>query len=158
MQTAAAPRFSPYFLQSRKQRHDDSGARRANRMAERAGPAMHIDFFARQGKLLHRRHDDHREGLVDLEKIDIRNRPAGLVHQFSQRSDGGSGKLTWRLRVGGVRQDRRQGRDAPLFGLRAAHENERRGTVRNRTRIRRRHAAALSERRFEMRDFIELRL
>jgi hypothetical protein len=123
--------FKPVFLKGRKQRHDDSGTRRADRMAKRAGAAMHIDLFVRQGKLLHRRHGDHREGLVDFEKIDIRQGPAGLVHQFSQRLDGGGGELTRRLGVGGMRQDNRQRRDAPLFGLRAAHENECRGAVRN---------------------------
>src|ERR1700732_448020 len=150
--------FQPIFLQGRKQRHDDSGPRRADRMAERAGAAMHIDLFMRDTEFPHRGHGDYREGLVDLEKIDIRQGPAGLDHQFSQRLDGGGGELTGRPRVRGMSQDRRHGRDAPLFGLGAAHENERCGSVRNRTRIRRRHAAAFPERRFEMRNFIALRL
>jgi hypothetical protein len=45
MQSAAA--FQAVFLKGRKQRHDDSGARRADRMAERAGVAQDPDrWFA----------------------------------------------------------------------------------------------------------------
>src|SRR5208283_3337450 len=77
--------LQPVFLHRREQGHDDSGTRCADRMAERTSAAMHIDFFMRQTEFPHRRHGDNREGLVDLEKIDVRQRPAGFVHQLSQR-------------------------------------------------------------------------
>ena len=48
-------------------------------MAERAGAAMHIHLFMRQAELAHRRHHDDGEGLVDLEEIDARERPADAL-------------------------------------------------------------------------------
>src|SRR6185437_13844684 len=44
------------LAQGAKQRHDDPRARRADRMAERAGAPVNVDPVARDAVLLHRRH------------------------------------------------------------------------------------------------------
>ncbi len=51
-------------------------------MAERAGAAVDIDLVMRQIEIAHRRHGDDREGLVDLEQIDLAELPARLFRSF----------------------------------------------------------------------------
>ena len=42
---------------------------------------MHVDLVMRQIEIAHRRHRHDGEGLIDLEKIDVRQRPAGALEQ-----------------------------------------------------------------------------
>ena len=77
MHSDATPRLCPYLLQRAQQRHQDARAGRADRMAERAGAAVHVHLVVRQAELLHRRHGDHGEGLVDLVQVDVLRAPAG---------------------------------------------------------------------------------
>src|SRR3982074_2691651 len=58
------------LAQRADQRHQDPGARGADGMTERAGAAVHVDLVVGQAVLLHGRHGDYREGLVDLVEID----------------------------------------------------------------------------------------
>src|SRR5262245_53748987 len=125
-------------------------------MTKRAGAAMHIDFLMWQRKLLHRRHGYDRESFIDLEKADIGQRPACLVHEFAQSADWRSRKVAWRLRMGRMGADLRQRFDAAPFRLGAWHENEGRRAIRDRARICRRHRAVLPEYGFQERDFFAL--
>src|SRR5207344_3266543 len=45
------------------QRHQNARARRADRVAERAGAAVDIDLLVRKAEIAHRGHGDDREGL-----------------------------------------------------------------------------------------------
>ena len=67
----ATPRLLAVLAQRAEQRHQDARARRADRMAERAGAAVHVDLVVRQAVLLHRRHRHHGERLVDLVQVDV---------------------------------------------------------------------------------------
>jgi hypothetical protein len=55
-------------------------------MAERAGAAMDVDLLVRQAVLLHRRHGDDGEGLVDLPEVDVRRQPTRAISLRSLRS------------------------------------------------------------------------
>src|ERR1700719_4263572 len=55
-------------LQRMQQGHDQPRAGGADGMAERAGAAIDVEFFAWDAEVLRRGHRDHREGLVDLEQ------------------------------------------------------------------------------------------
>src|SRR5690349_19357629 len=50
------------FAHRAEQRYDDARTRRADRMAERAGAAMHVHAVARDAVLLHRGHRHDGEG------------------------------------------------------------------------------------------------
>ena len=76
MHSAATPFFLPRLLQRTEQRDDDARARGADRVAERAGAAVHVDDLVRQPELRHRRHRDRGEGLVDLPQVDGLGRPS----------------------------------------------------------------------------------
>src|SRR3954447_22574409 len=58
-------------LQGVQQRHDETGAGGADRVAERAGPTVDVEPVARNAEVAGRRHRDDRKGLVDLEEVDI---------------------------------------------------------------------------------------
>src|SRR4051794_25218255 len=98
-------------------------------MAERASAAMHIDLLMLQGELLHRSQSHDRKSLIDLEEIDVCQRPTCLVHEFAQSADWRRGKRAWCLRMGGMGADRRKRHDGTPGGLRARHEHERRRAI-----------------------------
>ena len=76
MHSAATPRFRPRLLQRAEQRDDDARAAGADRVAQRAGAAVHVDDLVRQLELAHRRHRHRGEGFVDLPQVDLRRRPS----------------------------------------------------------------------------------
>src|SRR5690606_4105794 len=69
------------------ERRDDPRTRRTDRMAERARTTVNVHLVGRQIELLHRRHGDDREGLVDLVELDLFRGPAGLLIELPQRAD-----------------------------------------------------------------------
>jgi hypothetical protein len=73
------------LAQRAEQRDDDARARGADRMAERAGAAVHVDLVVRQVELAHRRHGDHRERLVDLVQVDVLRRVQPASSSFASR-------------------------------------------------------------------------
>ena len=62
----ATPRCEAMLLQRAEQGDEDAGAGSADRVTERAGAAVDIDLFGRQLEVVHGRHGDDGEGLVDL--------------------------------------------------------------------------------------------
>ena len=50
-------------------------------------PPLTLTLSCGQAELAHRRHRHHREGLVDLEQVDVARAPAGLVEQPADRAD-----------------------------------------------------------------------
>ena len=79
MHSAASAALLAVALQGVHERRQDARAGRADRMAERAGAAVDVDLLVRDADVLHRRHGDDREGLVDLEQIHVGGLPAGAL-------------------------------------------------------------------------------
>ncbi len=127
-------------------------------MAEGAGAAVHVDLVVRQAVLLHRRHGDDRERLVDLVEIDLARAPAGALEELGDGADRGGGEPA---RFLGMRRmpghQRKRGEAAPL-GSGAPHQDQRRGAVGDRARIGRGHRAVLAERGLQGRDLLEVSL
>ena len=144
--------------QRAEQRHDDARAARADRMAERAGAAVHIDLFARNPVFDHRGHRHDRKRLVDLEQVGGFRRPAGLLVDLRDRRHGRGGEPARILRMRGLRDDPRERRQAPPLRLRFAHQDERRRAVVDRTRTRRGDRAVLPERRAQPRNLLRIDL
>src|SRR3546814_8322893 len=67
-------------------------------MAERGRAAVDVDPVVRYAQVVHREHRDAGEGLVDLEQIDVADRPAGLRQHLVDRADGGDGEILGFLR------------------------------------------------------------
>src|SRR5882757_9474317 len=79
--------FQVLRFQRMQQRHDQAGSRRADRVSKRAGAAIDVEIVPDNAEIALRRHRHHREGLVDLEQIDIADAPADLVEQLADRRD-----------------------------------------------------------------------
>src|SRR6185437_5570577 len=75
--------FEVLCLQRMQQRHDQAGTGGADGMAERAGAAVDVQLVARNSEILLRCHRHHREGLVDLEQVDVADAPADLVQELA---------------------------------------------------------------------------
>src|SRR5229473_8711742 len=88
-----------------QQRDDQPRAGGADRMAERAGAAIDVELLSGDAEIALRRHRHHREGLVDLEQVDVTDAPADLVEQFSYRRDRRGGEPLRLLAVGRVALD-----------------------------------------------------
>src|ERR1700730_11367100 len=92
-------------LERVQKRDDQPCAGGADRMAERAGAAIDVELFSGDAEVALRRHRHHREGLVDLEQVDVADAPADLVEQFSYRRDRRGGEPLRLLAVGRVALD-----------------------------------------------------
>src|SRR3954451_20680688 len=82
-----------------------------DRMSERAGAAIDGQLLARNAEITLRRHGYDREGLVDLEQIDITDAPADFFKQLTNRGDRRGSEPSRFLAVSGVSLylgDRRQ--------------------------------------------------
>ena len=106
-------------------RADQDRAGRPDRMAERDRPAVDVDLVAVELEVAHELLGDHREGLVDLEEVDVVERHAGLgqhlargrhrrvqhqgraVADVGHRDDAGPRLQAVRLGVVGRRQQQR---------------------------------------------------
>ena len=115
-------------------------------------PPLTLTFSCGKPEVAHRRHGDDGEGLVDLEEVDGILAPSGLLEQLFQRADRGGGEILRRGGMGRVRDNACEGRSAALLSLAFAHHDKRRGAIRDRARIGRRHRAAVTERGLERRD------
>ena len=98
-------------------------------MAERACAAVDVDLVVGQAERAHGGHGDDGEGLVDFEQVDIRKRPARAFKQHADSADGRGGKERGSVGVGGVARDGGKRLEAATIGFRAAHEDERGGSV-----------------------------
>ncbi|KGC57475.1 acetyl-CoA acetyltransferase domain protein [Burkholderia mallei] len=150
--------LGPARAQRADQRDEDAGARRADRMAERARAAVHVDLLVRQAVLLHRRHRDDRERFVDLVQVDLGRAPAVLLEQAPDRADRRRRELRRRLRERRMADDARERREPEPVRRRRAHHHERGRAVGDRRRIRGGHGARLAERGLERRNLLGVRL
>mgnify|MGYP006143825979 CR=1 FL=1 len=116
-------------LQRVQQRDHDAGAGRADRVAQRAGAAVHVDDLVRNLQLRHQGHRHHGEGLVHFPQVHVRHLPAGLGQQLLRGADRGGGEPLGLLRVGGVADDARQRLHAQSPGRALGHHHQRRGAV-----------------------------
>ena len=110
--------------QRAEQRDDDARARRADGMAQSAGAAVDVQFVVGDSKIGSCRHGDDREGLVDLEQIDVRSGPTGLFLQLANGVDGRSREPGGLLGVGGVADEPGKDRRAERLGRRLPHDDE----------------------------------
>ena len=109
MQSEAMPRLPPRRAQRMQQRRQDARAGRADRMAERAGAAVHVDPRMIDIQVAHGRHGDGRERLIDLIQIARRLASSRVASSSLLDRAHGRGREPLRLvRVAGVRQDARQ--------------------------------------------------
>ena len=84
-------------LEGVRQGHDEARAGSADGVAERAGAAIDVEFFARDAEIARRRHRYNGECLIDLEQIDVADAPANLVEQLADRGDGRGREPLWFL-------------------------------------------------------------
>src|SRR5579864_4499465 len=137
------------LAQGSDQGYDDARARRTDRMPERTGTTVYIDFLRRQPELMHRRHRYDGEGFVDFIKIDIAWFPANFGIELLQRAYRRGGEPSGFLRVGRVVEDKRQRSDPQSLGRGAAHQDQGSSAVGNRAGIRRRDGTVRPECGFE---------
>src|SRR5579872_4132742 len=121
--------------QRMQQGHENARTRRTDGMAERAGPAIHIDLFMRQIELAHHREGHDGKGFIDFKQVGFALFPADLLQQFFDGADRCGGEPCGCLRVSGMAEDSRQRLNIAPFGFRRAHQHERRGAVGNSARI-----------------------
>src|SRR5689334_6886632 len=112
-----------------QQRDDEASSGGADGMAERASPAIDVQFLAGNSKVSLGGHGDHRERLVDLEQIDLTNAPADLVEQLADRRDRRGRKPLRFLAVGRVSPDRGEDRQSLALGGRSPRENKCGGAI-----------------------------
>src|SRR5690606_20101615 len=93
---ADAQRSNPFLAtglaQGAYQRGHQARTGRTNRMTQSGGPTVDIDLSVVQLEVVHGGHGYNGKGLVDFEKVDVANAPAGFVEQFLYGTDRCSGK------------------------------------------------------------------
>ena len=83
MHWVAMPRVRPASGEFVQQRDRDAAACGTDRMAQRAGAAVDIDFVVADADIFHRRHRDDGEGLIDFIEVDVVGRPALCIDAVS---------------------------------------------------------------------------
>src|SRR6478735_4379911 len=116
-------------LQLEREVQGDAGTRHPDRVAERDGAAVDVDLVDVDPELLGRGEADGREGLVDLDEVEVGRRDALLLTGAGDSA----GRLLLERRVGpgdhAVRADLGEPREAELLGLRLAHDDDGRRAV-----------------------------
>ncbi len=116
MQSAATPRLRSCRSSACSNVTMRRGAGRADWVAKGAGAAVDVEAVARNGEVALCRHGDNRESLVDLEKIDITDAPAGLRHELADRGDRRRCVPGGFLGMRGMRLDFGEDRQSLAFG------------------------------------------
>ena len=75
------------LLERVQERDDEAGTGRPDRVAERAGAPIDVQPVARDAEIALCRHGNRREGLVDLEEVDVADAPRDLVEQLADGRD-----------------------------------------------------------------------
>src|SRR5450830_950725 len=145
-------------LQRAQQRDDDARAGGADRVAQRAGAAVHIDLAVRDVQLVHGRHRHGRKRLVDFEQVDVVHLPAVLCQQLLDRAHGSRREFVRRQRIGGVANHAGDDGGAQLLRRRFAHHHQGGGAVVDRRGRSGRDGAVLLEGRFQRRNLVQLGL
>ena len=121
-------------------------------MAERAGAAIDVELFPGNAEVTLRRHRNDRERFVDFEQVDVADRPADLVEQFSNGRDRRGGEPLRLLAVGRMAPDLGKDRQALAIGERSFCQDQCCRTVGIRRRGRRGNGPIGAERGLEARD------
>ena len=101
-------------------------------MAEGAGAPVDVQLLVRDAQFAHGDHGDDSEGLVDLEEIDIGDRPAGLGQSLLHGRDRRGGEEARLMGVGGVTGDAGDNFQAQALCHRSAGQHQGRGAVADR--------------------------
>src|SRR5215203_1725796 len=116
-------------LELEREVKDDAGAGHADRVAERDRAAVDVDLVRGDAELLGRRDADGREGLVELDEVEVGGGDAFLLQCLGGRRCG----LELQARVGagnhGVRTDLGEVVETELLGLGLAHHDDGAGAV-----------------------------
>jgi len=87
------------------ERGQNACARGADRMAERAGAAVHVHLRMIELEIVHRSHGDARESFVDFVEVDVASIPARAFEHRTNRADRRRREPLGRLRVARVCND-----------------------------------------------------
>src|SRR3954453_17133265 len=137
------------------QRAENARAPRADRVTERDGPAVHVDLLLVDAEHAHRVDGHGREGLVDLEQVDVVDAEAGLLERLLRCVGGCTGEVREVVGHLRVRDDRGERRVAVLLRPGVAGEDEGAGAVVHAGRVAGRVGAVLHEDRLELGEALE---
>ncbi|MCY1173348.1 hypothetical protein D9M73_135040 [compost metagenome] len=101
-------------------------------MAKRGGTAIDVQLLARNGQFAHRDHRHRREGFIDLEQIDIVDRPARAIEHLANCRDWRGGEQGGRMGVRRRRDDARFLRQPMLLGNACPRQHQSGRTIGNR--------------------------
>ena len=104
--------------------------------------------------ILHRRHRHDGERLVDFVEIHILRRPSGCGQDLRDCTDGRRREERRLLGMCCMRENDGERLEAALLRRGAAHQHQRRRTVRDRARVRGGHGAILAKRRLQRRNLV----
>jgi aldose sugar dehydrogenase len=141
-------------LERVEQRHQDARPGRADRVAERAGAAVHVQPIVRRAGHRHEGHRHHREGLVHLPEVDVVAGPAEPRHQRLRRRHRRGGEAARLLGVARMAEQAGAHRQAGGPGVGLAHQHECGRPVGDRRGVGRRHGAVLAEGGLQRRDLL----
>ena len=127
-------------------------------MALGAGAAVDVDLVVGDVESVHGQQGDHCEGLVDLEQVDVLDRPVELLHQLVDGAHRGDGEFAGVLGVGAVAQHARQGLGAEAIRCCLAGQDQRRGAVGDGAGVGRGDGALLGEGGAQRADLVQLGL
>src|SRR5689334_21597669 len=97
-----------------EQGDDDPRPAAADRVAQGDGSAVDVDLLGVEAGLLLDREADRREGLIDLEEVDVADTPAGPVEELLDGADPGQGKPLRLAAEGHASDDSRLGLEPEL--------------------------------------------
>src|SRR5262245_34919812 len=138
-----------------QQRRDQAGAGRAERVPERDRAAVHIDAVHVGLQLAPPGRDDRREGLVDLDQIDVVDLHPVAVEQLLRRRDG-TGEHDHGVDAdGGLVDDPRTRLEAERLRLLALHQQHGGGSVRDLRRVAGGDLAVLLEGGLQLRERLQ---
>src|SRR5436190_20596110 len=152
---AEAAAVSPQLVHHRA---DDPSARRANRMTERDGAAVHVHDLLVRAEQPRRVERDGRERLVDLDALDVADRFARLLERqvpCARRRAREVGEVVRHIRL---REDRREDLEAATLREVLRRDDHARRAVVDPRRVPRRRRPFRVEDRLELRELRERRV
>lgn len=117
------------LLQQVGEGDEDAGTRGTDGVTETDSTSSNVDLLGVQAQELVVGKGNDREGLVELEKINVLNLQVSLLEGLGEGSSGSNGEINRSNRGIGKGQDAGEGLQAELVGLGAGHEDKGRGTI-----------------------------
>lgn len=117
------------LLQQVGEGDEDAGARGTDGVTETNSTSSNVDLLGVQAQELVVGKGNDREGLVELEKINVLNLQVSLLEGLGEGSSRGNGEINGGNRGIGKGQDASEGLQAELVGLGAGHEDNGGGTI-----------------------------